>query len=96
MAFVIPRGFGDEMAGGRPASVMIIADGSESQSATIGVNYATMIAGRYSQRHRPRVASSAPRARPEARSSSTPRSGSGTTPSSGAGISWSPASSASS
>jgi len=50
MAFVVPRGFGDKMAGGRTASVMIIADGSESQSATIGVNYATMITGRYSQR----------------------------------------------
>jgi ABC-2 type transport system permease protein len=50
MAFVVPRGFGDELAGGRTASVMIIADGSESQSATIGVNYATMITGRYSQR----------------------------------------------
>ncbi len=50
MAFVIPRGFGDKVAGRRPASVMIIADGSESQSATIGVNYATMIAAKYSQR----------------------------------------------
>lgn len=50
MAFVVPRGFGDKLAGGRTASVMIIADGSESQSATIGVNYATMITGRYSQR----------------------------------------------
>jgi len=50
MAFVVPRGFGDELAGGRTASAMVIADGSESQSATIGVNYATMIAGRYAQR----------------------------------------------
>jgi ABC-2 type transport system permease protein len=50
MAFVIPRGFGDKLAGGKPASVMIIADGSESQSATIGVNYAAVIAGRYAQR----------------------------------------------
>jgi len=50
MAFVIPRGFGDKLAGGKQASVMIIADGSESQSATIGVNYATVIAGRYAQR----------------------------------------------
>jgi ABC-2 type transport system permease protein len=50
MAFVVPRGFGDELAGGRTASVMIVADGSESQSATIGVNYAAMITGRYSQR----------------------------------------------
>jgi ABC-2 type transport system permease protein len=50
MAFVVPRGFGDKLAGGNPASAMVIADGSESQSATIGVNYATMIAGRYTQR----------------------------------------------
>jgi ABC-2 type transport system permease protein len=50
VAFVVPRGFGDKLAGGNPASVMIIADGAESQSATIGVNYATLIAGRYAQR----------------------------------------------
>ena len=50
MAFVIPRGFGDALAGGKPAAVMVIADGAESQSATIGVNYATMVAGRYGQR----------------------------------------------
>lgn len=50
MAFVVPRGFGDKLAGDRPASVMIIADGSESQTATIGVNYAAMIAGRAAQR----------------------------------------------
>ena len=50
MAFVVPRGFGDKLAGGKPASVMIIADGAESQTATIGVNYATLIANRYTQR----------------------------------------------
>lgn len=50
MAFVIPRGFGDKLAGGRQASVLIIADGADSQTATIGVNYATMIAGRHAQR----------------------------------------------
>jgi drug efflux transport system permease protein len=50
MAFVIPRGFGDRIAGGREASVMLIADGSESQSASIGVNYATMIAAAYTQK----------------------------------------------
>lgn len=49
MAFVIPRGFGSDLAGARPAAVMIVVDGAESQSATIGVNYATMIAGRYAQ-----------------------------------------------
>jgi ABC-2 type transport system permease protein len=50
MAFVIPHGFGDKVAGRKTASVLIIADGSESQSATIGVNYATMIAAKYSQK----------------------------------------------
>jgi ABC-2 type transport system permease protein len=50
MAFVIPPGFGDKLAGGKPASVMVIADGAESQSATIGVNYANMIVGRNAQR----------------------------------------------
>jgi ABC-2 type transport system permease protein len=50
MAFVVPRGFGDRAAGRKETSVMIIADGAESQSATIGVNYATMIAGRYAQK----------------------------------------------
>jgi ABC-2 type transport system permease protein len=50
MAFIVPRGFGDKVAGGKETSVMIIADGAESQSATIGVNYANLIAGRYAQR----------------------------------------------
>jgi len=50
MAFVVPRGFGDKIAARRKASIMIIADGSESQSAMIGVNYGTMIAARTTQR----------------------------------------------
>lgn len=49
MAFVVPRGFGGDLAGGRPVKVQIIVDGSESQTATIGVNYASMIASRYAQ-----------------------------------------------
>jgi len=49
MAFIIPWGFGDKRAGLKDASVMIIADGSESQSATIGVNYAVMILNDYAQ-----------------------------------------------
>ncbi len=49
MAFIVPRGFGNKTAGRREASVMIIADGAESQSATIGVNYAAAIAARYAQ-----------------------------------------------
>ncbi len=50
MAMVVPRGFGDGLAAGRPAAVLVIVDGSESQSASIGVNYATMISSRYAQK----------------------------------------------
>ena len=49
LAIVIPRGFGDKLAGGKAAPVMVIADGAESQTATIGVNYATMITGKFAQ-----------------------------------------------
>ena len=50
MAFLIPRGFGDNLAGRREASVQIIADGSESQSASIGVNYAALVALTFTQK----------------------------------------------
>jgi len=50
IAFVVPRGFADDLAAGRQAQVQIIVDGSESQTATIGVNYATMVASRHSQK----------------------------------------------
>jgi ABC-2 type transport system permease protein len=50
MAFVIPRGFGDDVAARQQAKVMLIADGSESQSAMIGVNYGSMVAARAAQR----------------------------------------------
>ena len=50
MAFLIPRGFGDNLAGRRETSVQIIADGSESQSASIGVNYAALVALTFTQK----------------------------------------------
>ncbi len=49
MALVIPPGFGERLLAGRGASAQIIADGTESQSATIGLNYAAMITSRYAQ-----------------------------------------------
>jgi ABC-2 type transport system permease protein len=48
IAIVIPTGFGDKVAGKRPAQLQIIADGAETNSATIGLNYATMIVAKYS------------------------------------------------
>lgn len=49
MAFIIPRGFGDDLAAGRSARVQLIADGSESQAASIGLNYAALIASRFTE-----------------------------------------------
>jgi ABC-2 type transport system permease protein len=49
MAMIIPRGFGQRLLGERGAAVQIIADGTESQSATIGLNYAAMITSRFAQ-----------------------------------------------
>ncbi len=50
MAIIIPERFGGKLSGKRQASILLIADGSESYSASIGLNYAVMIAGRYSKR----------------------------------------------
>ena len=49
MAIVVPADFGHKIESGEQASLQIIADGSESNSAGIGVSYATLIVGRYSE-----------------------------------------------
>jgi ABC-2 type transport system permease protein len=49
MALVIPRGFGAGIAGNRTVQVQVIADGSESNSAVIGLSYASIIVAAYSQ-----------------------------------------------
>jgi ABC-2 type transport system permease protein len=49
LAVIIPRGMGRRLAGQKPVSLQIIVDGAESQSATIALNYATMIVGKYSR-----------------------------------------------
>ena len=48
LALVIPPGFGRARAAGRPSSVQLLADGSDSQSAAIGLTYATLIVARSS------------------------------------------------
>ena len=48
-ALVVPRGFGDALAGGRTAGLQVIADGSESNVAIAALNYASVIAGRRSE-----------------------------------------------
>ncbi len=49
LAMVIPRGMGRRLAGRKPVSVQVIVDGAESQTAVIGLNYATMIGLEYSR-----------------------------------------------
>jgi ABC-2 type transport system permease protein len=49
LAVIIPRGMGRRLTGQRPVRLQIIIDGAESQSATIALNYASMIVGKYSR-----------------------------------------------
>jgi len=49
VAIVVERGFADHLAGQRQAGVQLLVDGTESQSATIGANYANAITARYGQ-----------------------------------------------
>jgi ABC-2 type transport system permease protein len=49
VAVIVPRGFANDIAAGTPATVAVIVDGSESQSATIGATTVSMIVSRYAQ-----------------------------------------------
>ncbi len=49
IAVIIPYNFSDRLLSGDPVQVQVIADGSETNSATIGLNYASMIVEQYSQ-----------------------------------------------
>ena len=50
LALVLPRGFENDILAHRTAQVQAIADGSESNSAGIGLGYAALIVGQYSQK----------------------------------------------
>ncbi len=49
VALVIPRDFARRVEAGRPAPVQMIVDGSDSNTATIAIGYATAITQGYSQ-----------------------------------------------
>jgi ABC-2 type transport system permease protein len=49
VALIIPRDFARQVKTGRPASVQLIVDGSDSATATIAMGYATSITQGYSQ-----------------------------------------------
>ena len=73
LALVLPRGMGRKLAGRESVRIQVIVDGGESQSAIVGLNYATMIGLQYSRGillERLRSASrvlSVPRVEPEVR-----------------------------
>ena len=46
LALIIPPGYGRSQTAGRVTAVQLLADGSESQSAAIGLSYATLIVSR--------------------------------------------------
>jgi len=49
MVLVIPRNFGDDLTARRGASLQLLVDGSETNSATVGLSYAQMIVATRSQ-----------------------------------------------
>jgi drug efflux transport system permease protein len=49
MALSIPRGYGNDVAAHRPAALQIIADGTDSNSTTVALGYATSLIGGYAE-----------------------------------------------
>jgi ABC-2 type transport system permease protein len=49
MALTIPAGYGDSIALGRPATLQVVADGSDASSTNIALGYAANLVAGYSQ-----------------------------------------------
>ena len=49
LALSIPTGYGADVAGGTPVTLQVIADGSDSNSTTVALGYATSLLGAYAQ-----------------------------------------------
>jgi ABC-2 type transport system permease protein len=49
MALTIPHGYGELVAGGRPATLQVIADGTDANSTNVALGYATTLIGGYAQ-----------------------------------------------
>ena len=49
MALSIPPGYGENVAAGRPASLQIVADGSDASSTNIAMGYASNLIAGYAQ-----------------------------------------------
>jgi ABC-2 type transport system permease protein len=49
MVLTVPAGYGREVAAGQPVTVQVIADGTDSNSTTVALGYATSLIGGYAQ-----------------------------------------------
>lgn len=49
MALAIPAGYGERLGAGRPQTVQVVADGSDSNSATVALGYATSLVAGYAR-----------------------------------------------
>jgi drug efflux transport system permease protein len=49
LALSIPSGYGADLASGTPVTLQVIADGSDSNSTTVALGYATSLLGSYTQ-----------------------------------------------
>src|SRR5207302_4281814 len=49
MALAIPAGYGEGIAAGRPQTVQVVADGTDSNLANVGLGYATNLITTYAQ-----------------------------------------------
>ena len=49
MALSVPAGYGRELAAGRSVAVQVIADGTDANSTTVALGYATSLVGSYAQ-----------------------------------------------
>ena len=47
LALAIPQGYGGAVAGGDPVALQVVADGSDSNSTTVALGYATALVGEY-------------------------------------------------
>ena len=55
VALLIPPRFGDDVIAGRPAPLQIVLDGTDANTASVLLGYATQIVGAYSRDLRPQV-----------------------------------------
>lgn len=49
LGLVIPAGYGDALANGRPSTLQLAADGTDANSTTVALGYATALVGAYAR-----------------------------------------------